>query len=68
VITHDESFLALLGRSDLADSYWRVEKDDQGFSKFSLHAIDGNQPRDDDYPEMGDIESFERSSSKSKYK
>lgn len=27
VITHDEEFMRLLGRSDYADYYWRVSKD-----------------------------------------
>lgn len=29
VITHDEAFVTLLGRSDVVDHYFRVSKDDR---------------------------------------
>lgn len=37
VITHDESFVQLLGRSDQAEHYWRVFKDQQ-YGFFIVHA------------------------------
>jgi len=33
VITHDEDFVELLGRSDHADYFFRVEKDARGRSR-----------------------------------
>ncbi|KAJ3142835.1 DNA repair protein rad50 [Geranomyces variabilis] len=32
IITHDEEFMRLLGRSEHADHFWRVSKDDEGHS------------------------------------
>jgi DNA repair protein RAD50 len=32
VITHDEEFVQLIGKSEHADYYWRVSKDARGHS------------------------------------
>ena len=32
IITHDEEFVQLIGRSEHADYYWRVSKDQNGHS------------------------------------
>jgi len=40
VITHDEDFVQLLGRSEHADHYWRVTKNDQGHSTIERHQIE----------------------------
>jgi len=39
IITHDEDFVQLLGRSEHADFYWRVTKDDNGHSTIERHQI-----------------------------
>ena len=39
VITHDEQFLQLLGRSQYADYYWRVLKNEKGHSCIEQYAI-----------------------------
>ncbi|KAJ1968281.1 DNA repair protein rad50 [Dispira parvispora] len=39
VITHDEEFMELLGRSDHADYYWRVSKDINQHSRIERRAI-----------------------------
>ncbi|KAL7749709.1 DNA repair protein rad50 [Sorochytrium milnesiophthora] len=39
VITHDEEFMQLLGRSEFADYYWRVFKDDNQHSVIERQAI-----------------------------
>ncbi|KAJ3021198.1 DNA repair protein rad50 [Thoreauomyces humboldtii] len=39
VITHDEEFMQLLGKSEYADYYWRVSKDEDGHSVITRHAI-----------------------------
>lgn len=39
VITHDEDFVELLGRSEYADFYWRVKKDENGFSNVDRRDI-----------------------------
>ncbi|KAJ2449121.1 DNA repair protein rad50 [Coemansia sp. RSA 2336] len=41
VITHDETFMQLLGRSEYADYYWRVLKDDNQCSVFVRRPIAG---------------------------
>lgn len=35
IITHDEDFVEMLGRSEYMDSFYRVRKDENGFSKIS---------------------------------
>ncbi|KAJ1868096.1 DNA repair protein rad50 [Coemansia sp. RSA 989] len=42
VITHDETFMQLLGRSEYADNYWRVLKDDNQCSVFVRRPIAGH--------------------------
>ena len=39
VITHDEEFLRLLGRSEYVEKYYYVEKDDQNYSKILSQSI-----------------------------
>jgi len=39
VITHDEEFVQLLGKSDYCDFYWRVTKDAKGHSSIERHQI-----------------------------
>jgi len=39
IITHDEEFVELLGRSEHADFYWRVLKDTKGFSNIERHEL-----------------------------
>ena len=39
VITHDEKFMEMLGRSDHADYIWRVSKDEEGFSNLTRETI-----------------------------
>ncbi|KAJ2827316.1 DNA repair protein rad50, partial [Coemansia erecta] len=42
VITHDEIFMQLLGKSEYADYYWRVYKDENQCSVFARRAIANN--------------------------
>ncbi|KAJ2742458.1 DNA repair protein rad50 [Coemansia sp. BCRC 34301] len=42
VITHDETFMQLLGKSEYADYYWRVYKDENQCSVFARRAIANN--------------------------
>ncbi len=35
IITHDEDFLDMLGRSEYLNEFYRVKKDENGFSKIS---------------------------------
>ncbi|KAJ2889461.1 DNA repair protein rad50, partial [Coemansia aciculifera] len=42
VITHDEIFMQLLGKSEYADYYWRVYKDDNQCSVFARRSIANN--------------------------
>lgn len=39
VITHDEDFLSLLGKSEYADYYWRIFKDETGHSNIERQLI-----------------------------
>jgi len=39
IITHDEEFVQLIGRSEHADYYWRVSKDTKGYSITEKHQI-----------------------------
>ncbi|TPX67058.1 hypothetical protein SpCBS45565_g04024 [Spizellomyces sp. 'palustris'] len=39
IITHDEEFMQLLGKSEYADYYWRISKDDEGHSIITRQAI-----------------------------
>jgi len=39
VITHDEHWVGLLGQKQLADHYWRVSKDDEGYSQIKRQTI-----------------------------
>uniref|UniRef100_A0A6B2KY77 DNA repair protein RAD50 n=1 Tax=Arcella intermedia TaxID=1963864 RepID=A0A6B2KY77_9EUKA len=39
IITHDEEFVQLLGRSEHADYYWRITKDSKGYSTIERHQI-----------------------------
>ncbi|RKO89682.1 hypothetical protein BDK51DRAFT_32956, partial [Blyttiomyces helicus] len=39
IITHDEEFMQLLGKSEYADYYWRVAKDEGGHSFITRHTI-----------------------------
>ncbi|KAI8914853.1 AAA domain-containing protein [Powellomyces hirtus] len=39
IITHDEEFMHLLGKSEYADYYWRVSKDEDGHSVITRQAI-----------------------------
>ncbi len=39
VITHDEKFMEMLGRSDHTDYIWRVSKCDEGFSNLTRETI-----------------------------
>jgi len=39
VITHDEEFVENLGRSDFVDYYFRIYKDESGFSKISRQSV-----------------------------
>lgn len=39
VITHDEEFVQLLGRSEFADYYWRVSRDDNQCSIIERQSI-----------------------------
>ncbi|KNC96521.1 rad50 [Spizellomyces punctatus DAOM BR117] len=39
IITHDEEFMQLLGKSEYADYYWRISKDDEGHSVITRQAI-----------------------------
>ena len=39
VITHDEEFVQMLGRSDFADSFYSVRKDDDAYSTISKKDI-----------------------------
>jgi len=39
IITHDEDFVQLLGRSEHTDYYWRVTKDTKGFSNIQRQEI-----------------------------
>jgi DNA repair protein RAD50 len=39
IITHDEEFVQMLGRSEHADFYWRVSKNDQQHSMITKHEI-----------------------------
>ncbi|KAJ1770920.1 DNA repair protein rad50 [Coemansia sp. RSA 1813] len=42
VITHDETFMQLLGKSEYADYYWRVYKDERQRSVFARRPISNN--------------------------
>ncbi|KAJ2558261.1 DNA repair protein rad50 [Coemansia sp. RSA 1933] len=42
VITHDETFMQLLGKSEYADYYWRVYKDERQRSVFARRPIANN--------------------------
>lgn len=42
VITHDEGFLQMLGQAQYADYYWRVLKDENGYSTIEQYAIDSS--------------------------
>lgn len=39
VITHDEEFVENLGRADFVDYYFRIYKDDRGFSKIMKQSV-----------------------------
>ncbi|MES1911696.1 MAG: hypothetical protein MHM6MM_004091 [Cercozoa sp. M6MM] len=39
LITHDEEFANMIGRRDLCDYYYRISKDDRGYSRIGRHAI-----------------------------
>ena len=39
IITHDKDFLDLLGKQH-CDFFWRVEKDDKGYSKIAKENIE----------------------------
>jgi DNA repair protein RAD50 len=39
VITHDEEFVQMLGKSDYADHFYEVTKDDSGYSTLTRKEI-----------------------------
>lgn len=39
VITHDEEFVQNLGRADFVDYYFRIYKDDSGYSKIMRQSV-----------------------------
>ena len=39
IITHDEDFALTIGQKQLCDTYWRIAKDEDGFSRIKEHSM-----------------------------
>ena len=39
IITHDEEFVDMLGRSEYVDNYWRIEKNAQNYSTINCESF-----------------------------
>ena len=39
IITHDEEFVGMLGRSEYVDNYWRIEKNAQNYSTINCESF-----------------------------
>ena len=39
IITHDEDFALTIGQKQLCETYWRISKDDDGFSRIKEHSM-----------------------------